>query len=59
MYLIGGHVWSREYGDSYVLLHHFTLEYGDTRSDVSTHASGSTHGIVDSCIHCHYQSKVL
>ena len=47
MHLIGGHVWSREYGDSYVLLHHFSLEYEDTRYDVSTHIGGSTHGIVD------------
>ena len=59
MHLIGGHVWSREYGDSYILLHRFALEYEDTRFDVSTHASGSTPRIVDSCIHHHYQSKGL
>ena len=52
-------MWSREYGDSYVLRHHFSLEYEDTRYDVSTHIGGSTHGIVDSCIHHHYQSERL
>ena len=52
-------MWSREYGDSYILLHRFALEYEDTRFDVSTDVGGSTPGIVDSCIHHHYQSKEL
>ena len=52
-------MWSREYGDSYILLYRFALEYEDTRFDVSTHAGGSTPRIVDSCIHHHYQSKGL
>ena len=52
-------MWSQEYGDSYVLLYHFALEYEDTRFDVSTHAGGSTPRIVDSCIHRHYQSERL
>ena len=52
-------MWSREYGDSYIHLHLFSLEYEDTRFDISTHVGGSIPRIVDSCIHRYYQSEGL